>query len=118
MSADAAPLPPSAVISSFAPEPVRLHAALGDEVRLGIVRELAAGTALHVQMLAARLGRDPDLISKHLRVLREARVIERVRPPETDGRQQFHQLPPGTLRTLADGTREVDWQVAVARFRA
>ena len=116
-SPTAAPEPMSAVISPFAPEPVVLHAALGDAVRLGIVRELAAGVALKVQMLATRLGRDPDLISKHLRVLREARVIERVRPPDSDGRQQFHQLPPGTLRTLPDGTREVDWQVAVARFR-
>jgi DNA-binding transcriptional ArsR family regulator len=106
------------VISPFAPEAVGLHAALGDGVRLGIVRELAAGTALNVQMLATRLDRDPDLISKHLRVLREARAIERVRPPGSDGRQQFHQLPPGTLRTLPDGTHEVDWQVAVARFKS
>jgi DNA-binding transcriptional ArsR family regulator len=105
-------------ISAFAPEAERLHWALGDEVRLGIVRELSKGEALNVQMLAGRLGRDPDLISKHLRALREARVIERVRPPESDGRQQFHQLPPGTLRTLPDGTREVDWQVAMVRFRA
>ena len=69
-------------------------------------------------MLAARLKRDPDLISKHLRVLREARAIERVRPPNTDGRQQFYQLPSGTLRTLPHGMREVDWLVAVARFQA
>lgn len=117
MSVSADSSAPTSVISSFAPEPVGLHAALGDEVRLGIVRELAAGTALNVQMLAKRLGRDPDLISKHLRVLREARAIERVRPPDTDGRQQFYQVPQGTLRTLPDGTREVDWQVAVARFR-
>ena len=90
---------------------------MGDKVRLGIVRELSKGEALNVQMLAARLGRDPDLISKHLRVLRAARVIERVRPPDTDGRQHFHQLPPGILRILPDGTREVDWQVEVARFQ-
>lgn len=96
MSDPAASPESNAVISPFAPEAVGLHAALGD---------------------AVRLGRDPDLISKHLRVLREARVIERVRPPGTDGRQRYHQVPPGTLRTLPDGTREVDWQVAVARFR-
>jgi len=118
MSDLAASLESNVLISPFEPEPVGLHASLGDEVRLGIVRELAAGTALNVQMLAGRLGRDSDLISKHLRVLREARVIERVRPPGSDGRQQFHQLPPGTLRTLPDGTREVDWQVAVARFKS
>jgi DNA-binding transcriptional ArsR family regulator len=110
--------PSNVVISPFAPEPVGLHAALGDEVRLGIVRELAAGAALNVRMLAGRLKRDPDLISKHLRVLREARAIVRVRPPGADGREQFYQVPEGTLRTLPDGTHEVDWQVAVARFRA
>ncbi len=108
--------PPVPVISPFAPEPVMLHAALGESIRLGIVRELAAGQSLNVQMLATRLKQDPDLISKHLRVLREVRAIQRVRPADSDGRQQFHQLPPGTVRTLPDGTREVDWQVAVARF--
>jgi len=117
MSATADSSAPISVVSPFALEAVGLHAALGDAVRLGIVRELAAGEALNVQMLAARLKRDPDLISKHLRVLREAGAIQRVRPPDTDGRQQFHQLPPGTLRTLPDGTHEVDWQVALARFR-
>lgn len=117
MSDPAASPESNAVISPFAPEAVGLHAALGDAVQLGRVRELSKREALNVQMLAARLGRDPDLISKHLRVLREARVIERVRPPGTDGRQRYHQVPPGTLRTLPDGTREVDWQVAVARFR-
>ena len=56
MSDPAASPESNVVISPFAPEPVGLHAALGDEVRLGIVRELAAGTALNVQMLAKRLG--------------------------------------------------------------
>ncbi|MFN0076889.1 MAG: ArsR/SmtB family transcription factor [Prosthecobacter sp.] len=100
------------------PDPVRLLWALGDAVRLGIVRELAAGQALNVQMLAARLRRDPDLISKHLRVLRDCGAIQRVRPPETDGRQQFHQLPENSWHPLPEGGAAVDWGVALLRFPA
>ena len=110
------PTPDALPLATGLPDPVKLLWALGDRVRYGIVRELASGEALNVQTLALRLKEDPDLISKHLRVLREAGAILRVRPPDTDGRQQFHEVPAGTLRTLPDGRREVDWQVAVARF--
>jgi hypothetical protein len=87
------------------PDQVRLLWALRDTVQLGIVRELAAGKALNVQLLAAGL-------------LRDCGAIQRVHPPGTDGRQQFHQLPEHSLHPLPEGGTAVDWSVALMRFPA
>ena len=100
------------------PDRVRLLWSLGDRVRLRLVLELAEGQALPVATLAARIGESASLVSKHLRVLRDCGAVVRVRLPDTDGREMFHQLPEGALRVLPDGSREVDWQVAVVRFPA
>jgi ArsR family transcriptional regulator, zinc-responsive transcriptional repressor len=48
--------------------------ALASPVRLGIVRELAAG-GRHVHELVAALGVSQPLVSQHLRVLRGSRIV-------------------------------------------
>jgi DNA-binding transcriptional ArsR family regulator len=82
-----------------APECVTLleHAAvlpaIADPMRHALLCALADGQPQSVNDLAARFNRSPDGISKHLRVLRQARLIRAVTPPGSDGRKQFHELP-------------------------
>ncbi len=95
-------------------DPVKLLAALGDTVRYAIIRELAAGTPLNVVMLAQRVRRHPDLVSKHMRVLRESGAVLRVMPPDSDKREHFYQLP--AAGQDSDGTHWADWKVAMLRF--
>jgi DNA-binding transcriptional ArsR family regulator len=74
-------------------EPAAVIAAVCDPTRHAILRLMADGQPHSVGDLAARLGRPADGISKHLRVLRDARLIRAVAVPGTDGRRQFHELP-------------------------
>jgi DNA-binding transcriptional ArsR family regulator len=73
--------------------------ALGDETRVRLIDELAAGEAT-VSDLASRLGLDQPRVSTHLGVLREAGLVE-VRP---EGRQRAYalrgQVPAMALATL------------------
>ena len=48
---------------------------LHDVNRWRILRELAKGEALPVQVLAQRIGRTSSATSKHMQVLREARLV-------------------------------------------
>jgi protein-tyrosine-phosphatase/DNA-binding transcriptional ArsR family regulator len=68
----------------------RLHAALGDPVRLRIVDALALGDAGPGE-LAARFGLTTNLLAFHLNVLEDAGVVQRVRS-EGDRRRQYVQL--------------------------
>lgn len=74
-------------------EPDVVLAAISDPVRVALLGVLADGTARSVNDLAARVRRSPDSVSKHLRVLRTARLIRFVNPAGSDGRMQFHELP-------------------------
>jgi DNA-binding transcriptional ArsR family regulator len=65
------PAPPAEQALDAASE---LLKALASPVRLGIVRELAAG-GRHVQELVAALGVSQPLVSQHLRVLRGSRIV-------------------------------------------
>ncbi len=90
--------------------------AAADPVRHGILRELAAGVPLPVNELAARLGRWPDLISKHLRVLRDARLIMAVTSVDGDGRKQFHEVPALFRTRDAAGVVALDFGAVLLRF--
>jgi ArsR family transcriptional regulator, zinc-responsive transcriptional repressor len=65
------PAPPAEQALDAASE---LLKALASPVRLGIVRELAAGSR-HVHELVAALGVSQPLVSQHLRVLRGSRIV-------------------------------------------
>jgi len=65
------PAPPAEQALDAASE---LLKALASPVRLGIVRELAAG-GRHVHELVAALGVSQPLVSQHLRVLRGSRIV-------------------------------------------
>jgi DNA-binding transcriptional ArsR family regulator len=74
-------------------EPGAVLPAVCDSVRHALLCALADGRPQSVNDLAAQVKRSPDGISKHLRVLRNARLIRAVTPPGSDGRKQFHELP-------------------------
>ncbi len=95
--------------------PLKVLGAASDPARFGILRELAGGQALSVIELAARLGRTPDLISKHLKVLREARMLMAVASPDGDGRKQFHEVPAPFRVRDASGRKALDFGTVMIR---
>ena len=68
----------------------RMHAALGEPVRLAIVDQLALGDASPGE-LGAAVDVPTNLLAHHLKVLEEARLIRRVRS-EGDRRRSYVQL--------------------------
>jgi DNA-binding transcriptional ArsR family regulator len=72
--------------------------AVADPTRRAILDRLRAGDAPVVE-IAARFSMSRPAVSKHLRVLRDARLV-RERRGGTDGRQRIYQLTPGPLRQV------------------
>jgi hypothetical protein len=60
--------------------------------------------------------RPPDGISKHLRILRHARLIRAVAAPGRDGRQQFHELPALFRSRDSTGKTVLDFGSVVLRL--
>jgi protein-tyrosine-phosphatase len=73
----------------------RIHAALGDPIRLGMVAELELGDRTF-QELAELLSQPGNLLAHHLRVLEEAGLIDR-RVSEGDRRRRYLSLKPDPL---------------------
>ncbi len=78
--------------------------ALADPVRLAIIERLArcGCGSLSVQEIASCCPRDLSVVSRHLAILRQARVVQ----AERRGRQVLYRLAaerlPGILRAVAD----------------
>ncbi len=106
---------PAAPDASVLLDPLKVLGAAGDPARFGILRELAGGQALSVMELAARLKRTPDLISKHLKVLREARMLITAASPDGDGRKQFHEVPAPFRSRDAAGRPVLDFGTVLIR---
>src|SRR4051794_23327028 len=79
----------------------RMHAALGEPVRLAIVDQLTLGDASPGE-LAAVTGLATNLLAHHLKVLDDAGLIRRARS-EGDRRRSYVQLrwDPATVAALA-----------------
>jgi len=122
MSDNVPQAPPAATATSqsippqFASNPVKLLAAIADPVRWAVLRELAGGESLSVLELAGRLRKDSNLVSKHLRWLREAGAVAVVAVPGVDGRKSSHAVPAAFLRKDANGKPEIDYGICVLRF--
>jgi len=97
-------------------EPAKVLAAASDPVRNGLLRILADGTSLSVADLAGQLGRTAELTSKHLKVMRDARLIVGVDSPDGDGRKQFYQIPAPFRTRDAAGKRMLDFGAMLLRF--
>jgi protein-tyrosine-phosphatase len=79
----------------------RVHAALGDPIRLGIVAELELGDRTF-QELAAAASVPGNLVAHHLDVLEQAGLIERT-VSEGDRRRRYISLKPAPLNGLLTG---------------
>ena len=91
--------------------------AVADPTRRAILDRLRAGDA-PVAQLAAGFAMTRPAISRHLRVLREARLVRERRGGE-DGRQRIYQLTAGPMREVARWaeTYEVFWRDSLERLK-
>jgi ArsR family transcriptional regulator, arsenate/arsenite/antimonite-responsive transcriptional repressor / arsenate reductase (thioredoxin) len=84
-----------ATVDGRTAERARVHAALADPVRLGIVDELALSDRSPSE-LVARFSVRSNLLAHHLDVLEEAGVVQRV-PSRGDRRRRYVRLVPDAL---------------------
>jgi hypothetical protein len=101
---------------SPAPTLVPISAPSDATVLLDPVKVLAAASdAARFGMLKAMAGKAPDLVSKHLKLLREARMLMPVAPPDGDGRKQFHEIPAPFRKRDAAGHVVLDFGAVMIR---
>ena len=92
--------------------------AVADPTRRAILDRLRDDGDAPVAQLAAGFAMTRPAISRHLRVLREARLV-RERRGGDDGRQRIYQLTPGPMREVARWAEgyEIFWQDGLARLK-
>ena len=73
--------------------PLPMLKALADPVRYRLLTELAGGAVLTVAGMARRLQAHPDTIGQHVKVLRRAGTLRRVKSDGADGRVKEFQIP-------------------------
>ena len=93
-----------------------VFAALGDETRLSLVGKLWKGMPQSISELAKGSPLTRQAITKHLRVLKGARIVESVRK----GRESLFALRPEPLRDVQDYLERVSeqWDHALARLKS
>ena len=94
----------------------RAFTALADPTRRGVV-DLLRGGPRRAGELAAALGTSPPALSRHLRVLRESRLVEEI-GDEADARVRVYRLQKGPfarLRSWVDGV-ESAWAEQLTAF--
>ncbi len=84
---------------------------LADETRMAVVQQLLAGPR-HVHEINADLAIDPTLLSHHLRVLREAGIVN----TEREGKSILYRLAPAVR--LAQRRRVIDFGCCQLSFSA
>jgi DNA-binding transcriptional ArsR family regulator len=91
--------------------------AVADPTRRAILDRLRDGKA-PVAALAAGFAMSRPAVSKHLRILRDARLV-RERPSIDDGRQRVYELTPGPLREVVQwaATYEAFWPAHLDRLK-
>lgn len=91
--------------------------AVADPTRRAILDQLRASDA-PVAQLAAAFEMSRPAVSRHLRVLRDARLVRERRGGE-DGRQRIYQLTPGPLREVAQWAEgyNVFWRDGLSRLK-
>jgi len=106
----------STATAARAAEPAAVFAALGDRTRLALVRRLSQGPPRSI----ARLSADTDLtrqaVTKHLRVLEEAGLVEAMRV----GRESRFSYRPGPVEAARTWLDDVaaQWDDALGRLKS
>lgn len=92
-----------------------LFAALGDPTRLQLLQALSEGEARSIANLAKNLPLTRQAVSKHLRVLESAGVVDR----QKVGRESRYGLVPAPFDELRDYLDEISgqWDEALARLQ-
>ena len=85
--------------------------ALGDPNRRAIV-EILSGGGRSVQQIADELPISRPAVSRHLRLLKDARLVS----DEADGTRRIYQLRDEGIEAIRDYFEQV-WSQAAARFR-
>lgn len=93
-------------------------AALADPTRRAVVDLLCEGPR-RAGALAEALSLSPPAMSRHLKVLRKARVVEEERGLEDDARVRVYRLRPEPLAALRSWVDEVSafWEDQLAAFK-
>ena len=99
-----------------APRAAAMFAALGDRTRLSLVTRLSDGSRRSIAQLSEGQALTRQAISKHLRVLEDARLVH----SERAGRETLYALDPqpiGELRRYIDLVSS-QWDDALARLKS
>jgi DNA-binding transcriptional ArsR family regulator len=93
----------------------RIFAALGDETRLSLVARLSEGAPRSIAQLTEGTRLTRQAVTKHLRVLEDARIVHSVRA----GRESLFELDPRPIRQVAEYAELVSaqWDQALARLK-
>jgi DNA-binding transcriptional ArsR family regulator len=93
-----------------------IFAALGDETRLALVSKLSEGEPCSIVQLTEGTQLTRQAVTKHLRVLTNARIVRSVR----SGRENLFELDPTPLREVRDYAEVVSgqWDAAIGRLKA
>jgi DNA-binding transcriptional ArsR family regulator len=93
-----------------------VFAALGDETRLSVLARLSGGEMQSISRLTAGTKLTRQAVTKHLKVLAEARVVRSVRV----GRESLYALEPQPIEDVRDYLDQVSkhWAHALARLKA
>ena len=93
-----------------------VFAALGDETRLSLIAKLSNGSPQSISRLAEGSTLTRQAITKHLRMLEDARVVHSVRV----GRESLFEFRPEPLRDLQSYLERVSdqWEDALARLKS
>jgi DNA-binding transcriptional ArsR family regulator len=103
---------PAATRRNYAP----IFAALGDETRLAIVAKLSEGRPRSIAKLTQGTRLTRQAVTKHLRVLEDARIVSRVKA----GRESLFELDPTPIKQVREYADVVSehWDQALARLKA
>jgi DNA-binding transcriptional ArsR family regulator len=93
-----------------------VFAALGDETRLSLVRQLSAGEPRSISQLTEGFKLTRQAVTKHLRVLERAGIVHAVRA----GRESLFEFDPASLEPVKNYLDRVSeqWDQALARLKS
>lgn len=116
--------PPTAVSEPVNPPPrvagaLEVLKAVAVPKRYAVLKELADGSYPAVIQLAKKLGANPDLMGRHLKLLQKAGLVVRVRDGnDSDGRSKYYQIPERFRSVTPDGGRVLDFGSVKLRLDA
>lgn len=94
----------------------KTFAALADDTRLAVVEQLIAAGELPAGSIVAGTDISGPAISRHLKVLREAGVVQQ----RADGTKRFYSVRPEALKAISNWTLDhrAFWQAGFDRLEA